>query len=370
MLKYADVSEIAGVLVAGSNIAPNDTFSPVQTNIGTSSLNGSFGGVSGGVSAGVSGGGSQPQTQPNIGAGQTGPEQGVAQRVNDNIAVDRRLNAMILSGTPSVIAGLKSVIDKLDVPVRSVILETQIVELSEKAAREVGFDFSPDGSGIVLNATHSSPSGTNGTSSGGLVIGTQQMASSSASLSAALYAQVTAGNGRVIAKPRILAQSGQQASILTGDAIPIFTNIAVQNVGSAQQVNYINVGVNLQIQPRVNSDGYVTSHIYSDVSSVTSFLQGAPQISQRTASTIATVRDGEAFVIGGLLQESELRTLTKLPFIGDVPLVGDFFKHVSSSRAQTNLYVIVTPHVVSPTGAPPALAPSPASTARPWPATR
>lgn len=353
-LKYADVSEIAGVLVAGSNIATNDTFSPVQTNIGTSSLSGSFGGVSGG------GGFSQPQTPQTFGGGQLGQGQGVAQRVNDNIAIDRRLNAIILSGTPDVIAGLKVIIDKLDIPVQSVILETQIVELSDNAARNVGFDLSPDGSGIIVNATGGATSSTGTTSGGGLRIGTQQMASSGATLQAALYAQISSGNGRVIAKPRILAQSGQQASILTGDAIPIVTNVVVAGAGavSSQQVNYINVGVNLQIQPRVSSDGFVTSHIYSEVSSVTSFNSiGAPQISQRTASTVATVRDGASFVIGGLLQDNELRNLTKLPFIGDIPLIGVFFRHVTTSHQQTNLYIVVTPHVVGQSGLNPVIQP-------------
>lgn len=126
-------------------------------------------------------------------------------------------------------------------------------------------------------------------------------------------------------------------------------------------MNYVNVGVNLQIQPRVSSDGFVTSHIYSEVSSVTQFIQGVPQISQRTATTTATVRDGESFVIGGLLQDNEIRNLTKLPFIGDIPLIGVFFRHVNTSHTQTNLYIVVTPHVVAesvpPNAPPPALLP-------------
>jgi general secretion pathway protein D len=166
---------------------------------------------------------------------------------------------------------------------------------------------------------------------------------------------VQEGNAKIIAKPRILAQSGQQASILTGDAIPIVTNVVVAGAGSisSQQVNYVNVGVNLQIQPRVSSDGYVTSHIYSEVSSVTQYVNGIPQISQRTASTIATVRDGEAFVIGGLLQDNEIRNLTKLPFIGDLPFIGQFFTYVNTSHTQTNLYVVVTPHIVAAPGVTP-----------------
>jgi general secretion pathway protein D len=344
-LKYADISEVAGILVASSSIATNDTFTPQQTNIGSNSL-GNIGGQSSGFNT--------PAVQQTFGSfGQQ--TSGLAQRVNDNIAVDRRLNAIMLSGTADVVAGLKAIIDKIDVAVPSVMLETQIVELSDTAARNIGLDFSPDGTGIVVNAIRSTTSTTTGNT--GITTQTGQMGQAGATLQAALYAQVSEGNGRVIAKPRILAQSGQQASILTGDALPISTSTIVANAGVANTVNYINVGVNLQIQPRVSSDGFVTSHIYSEVSSVTGFTNGNPTISQRTASTSATVRDGDSFIIGGLLQDNELRTLSKLPFLGDLPLIGPFFQHLSTSHSQTNLYIVVTPHVVGPSGVTPAVSP-------------
>jgi general secretion pathway protein D len=340
-LKYADVSEIAGILVSNSNVATNDTFVPQSTSLGTSSLNGSFGGVSGGNFQ-------QPVQAQSFGQGGAfGQNQGLAQRLNDNIAIDRRLNAIILTGTPDVIDPIKATIAKIDIPVQSVILETQIVELSDTAARNIGIDFAPDGTGAIAEGVNNGTTGVN--------IRSGAMAVSGVNLSANLYAQVQEGNAKIIAKPRILAQSGQEASILTGDAIPIVTNVVVAGAGavSSQQVNYVNVGVNLQIQPRVSSDGYVTSHIYSEVSSVTQYVNGIPQISQRTASTLATVRDGEAFVIGGLLQDNEIRNLTKLPFIGDFPLIGQFFQHVNTSHTQTNLYVVVTPHIVAAPGVTP-----------------
>ena len=339
-LKYADVSEIAGVLVEGSNVASNDTFTPQSTSLGTNSLSGSFGGVSGGNF-------SQPAQPQAFGAGAFGQSTGLAQRLNANISIDRRLNAIILTGTPDVLDPIKATIAKIDIPVQSVILETQIVELDDTAARNIGLDLSPDGTGAVIEAPNSSTTGVN--------LRSGAMAVSGANIGANLYAQVQEGNAKIIAKPRILAQSGQQASILTGDAIPIVTNVVVAGAGSisSQQVNYVNVGVNLQIQPRVSSDGYVTSHIYSEVSSVTQYVNGIPQISQRTASTIATVRDGEAFVIGGLLQDNEIRNLTKLPFIGDLPFIGQFFTYVNTSHTQTNLYVVVTPHIVAAPGVTP-----------------
>lgn len=346
LLKYADVSEIAGVLVAGSSVTTNDTFVPTQSNVGASSLGGgAIGGTGGGF---ASGGAAQQQTFGNFG-GAGGGGGGLAQRLNDNVAIDRRLNAIILTGTPEVIDPLKAMIDRLDIPVPSVLLECEIVELSDTAARNIGLDFSTDGSGIVVNGSSSTSTSSSGTTTGnGYVVHSLQTGTGGFSFGANLYAQISEGNGRVLSKPRILAQSGQQASILTGDAIPIFTSVTAANVGVSSQVNYINVGVNLQIAPRVSSDGIVTSHIFSDVSSVTGYTNNAPQISQRTTSTLASVRDGEAFVIGGLLQDNETRSLSKLPFIGDLPVIGTLFRHVSTTKQQTNLYIVVTPHIIQP----------------------
>ena len=340
-LKYADISEVAGLLVSGANVASNDTFNPQPASLGASTLGGTFGGTFGG------GGGVQPQQNFNSFGGGFGQNQSTAQRLNETVAVDRRLNAVILTATPEVIAQYKALIEKVDVPVESVILETQIVELDDTASRNAGIEYSPNG-GVFGSTTYAIRSLNTG--------------QGSINLAANIYAQVINGNGRIIAKPRILAQSGQQASILTGDAIPVITQVVVTGSSAltSQQVNYVNVGVSLQIQPRVSSDGYVTSHIFSEVSSVTGMVQGAPQISQRQAYTTATVKDGEAFVIGGLLQDNEIKSLEKVPFIGDLPLIGAFFRYYTSTHSKTNLYVVVTPYIVhrSPVAGGPAPVPT------------
>ena len=326
-LKYADVSEIAGVLVQGANVPSNDNFNPQTSNFGSQS----FGGATNGITPPFQ----QPQFQQGgvFGNQFGGNNQGLAQRINDNIAVDRRLNAIILTGTPDVVAALKSVIDKLDVPLDSVLLETQIVEIDENGAKDLGIDFNAQG--VIAKATYTSASGQFGTGN--------------ATFQANLYALISKGEGKILAKPRILAQNGAPASILTGDALPIITTVIVAGTSAvtSQQVNYVNVGVNLQIQPRIASDGYVTSHVFSEVSSVTAYTQGIPQISQRQAQTTATVKDGESFVIGGLLSSTEIKTTYKTPYIGEIPLIGGLFNRISTTSQNTNLYIVVTPHIVS-----------------------
>ena len=170
-------------------------------------------------------------------------------------------------------------------------------------------------------------------------------------MQAALYAQIQKGNGRIVSKPRIAAQSGSTAKIITGDALPILTSIQLSGVnGVQQQVQYVNVGVTLQIAPRVSNDGYVSSHVFAVVSSVTGFSQGYPTISQREAETSATVRDGDSFVIGGLSQEDVINTKTKIPLLGDIPILGQAFRTDKSTNSKTELYIIVTPHIVHRVG--------------------
>jgi general secretion pathway protein D len=252
---------------------------------------------------------------------------------------------------------MKAMIAMIDIPLDSVILETQMVELTESGAKALGIDFANTSGqlatfsfasgaeiplGIPAQGCHENPDGLSQTCSGHIT---------SASFQAALYAQIQKGNGKIVSKPRIAAQSGSTAKIITGDALPILTSIALSGVnGVQQQVQYVNVGVTLQIAPRVSGDGYVSSHVYCVVSSVTGFQQGYPTISQRQAETAATVRDGDSFVIGGLTQESSINTKDKVPLLGDIPVLGQAFRTDKSSRSKTELYIIVTPHIVHRVG--------------------
>jgi general secretion pathway protein D len=320
MLKYADVSEIVGLLTDGVTVAPNNVF--IRREPG-------FGSV----------GNNQTTTYSTTQGQAAQEEKPLGQSVAGGLAIDRRLNAIWIKGAPDYIEWVKAQIVKIDIPVDSVILETQFVELTETGARNVGID--------LANAN------------GQIAVGTVTRGSfnpfdvdpktflPSGQIQAAIYAQVAKGEGRILSKPRIAAQSGSTAKIITGDALPILTSITLSGVnGVSQQVQYVNVGVTLQIAPRVSPDGYVTSHIYGVVSSVTGYSQGYPTISQREAETSASVRDGETFVIGGLTQENYLKNKSKVPLLGDIPLLGQAFRLEKSTTTTTELYIVITPHIV------------------------
>lgn len=319
-LKYADVSEVVGLLSEGVEITPNDVFIRREPGFGSPGSNqqGAFIGQP-----------QQPQSE----------QVPLGQNFGNGLSIDRRLNAIWVTGTPDRIERVKRQIALIDVPVDSVILETQFVELSETGARNLGIDYNNQNGQLAVGDVSTGsflPFGINPTD----ILPSGQ-------LQVAILAQIQKGEGRIVSRPRIAAQSGSTAKIITGDALPILTSIQLSGVnGVSQQVQYVNVGVTLQIAPRVSSDGYITSKIYGVVSSVTGFSQGFPTISQREAETSASVRDGETFVIGGLTQENVLTTKSKVPLLGDIPLIGALFRNERSSTSKTELYIVITPRIV------------------------
>ena len=317
-LKFADVSEVVGLLTQGISVKPNNTFIRREPGFGSPGSRGDGGG--GGVI-------------------EENNEQPLGESVDRNLAINRRLNAIWVRGTREKIEQVKRQIELIDLPVDSVILETEFVELTETGSRNLGVDFTNAAGQIGVVTARSGEFNALDFGDRGL--------RTSVGLQAALYAQIQKGEGRILSKPRIAAQSGATAKIITGDALPILTAITLSGVnGVSQQVEYVNVGVTLQIAPRVSPDGFVTSKIYTVVSNVTGFSQGFPTISQREAETSASVRDGESFVIGGLVQDSTLSSRSKIPLLGDIPVLGAAFSRETQSRSKTDLYIIITPRIV------------------------
>ncbi|MDE2480789.1 MAG: type II secretion system protein GspD [bacterium] len=336
-LSYADVSEVAGLIKSGIAVPSVDNFSAqspfAQPTPGSSSMSSSYNGAQGTATT------PSYVTLPTYALIPKDTPQGVF--INDHVSVDRRLNAVILRGTPSEIEPYERLISLVDTPQRSVLLETQIVELTETGEYDLGINYSPNGQ--LATATFGA-----GTVAGALTGNGRP--SSNVSLSAQLDALQTKGQAKILAQPRILAIDNRMAAILSGEAVPIFTSVVVPSGGTTilqQQLQYINVGVSLEILPRISTDGHVTADIFSEVSSILSYVQTAPRIAVRQELTAATVKDGQSVIIGGLLQDQEIKSMSKIPGLGDIPILGEFFRQTTSTSQKTNLYLVITPHVLS-----------------------
>lgn len=356
-LHYADVSEVVGILTSGGDVAPSSVFNPQPSEIGSQPDNGGFngggfqgplngGGFNGG---GFNGGGFQSPFGYNnnsYNSGENGNSMG--QRISDNIAIDRRLNAVILTGTPAEVAQAEQMIKLLDVPVQSVLLDTEVLEVTESGAKALGLDYNQTTTDPITRIFN-----TQAAILGALPAG---VTPGSLAIQSNIFLLVSKGLARVLASPKILTEDGVPASILTGDSLPIRVTTPVGFNGAtavSSQVEYINVGVNLQILPHITTGGGVNADIYSVVSSVTGFTSSNdPQISTRQAQTRVNLLEGQTLVIGGLLQQRDIRNLQKIPILGDLPLVGALFRFYTETRQDTNLIITITPHIVPAPGSP------------------
>jgi general secretion pathway protein D len=363
-LQYADVSEVVGILTANGSVAPSSVFNPQPSEIGSQPQQGGFngGGFQGPLQGGFNGGGFQGGFQQPFNGqynnnGQYGDQNAMGQRVSDNIAIDRRLNAVILTGTADQIAQAEQMIKLLDVPVQSVLLDTEVLEVTESGSKALGLNYNQSGTEPIAHIFDAQASALANVPS--------NVAAGSLAIQSDIFLLVSKGQARVLASPKILTEDGVSASILTGDSLPIRVTTPVGFNGAtavSSQVEYINVGVNLQILPHITNGGGVSADIYSVVSSVTGFSSSNdPQISTRQAQTRVNLLEGQTLVIGGLLQQRDIRNLQKIPILGDLPLVGALFRFYTETRQDTNLIITITPHIVpQPVAASPSPSPLPA----------
>ena len=161
------------------------------------------------------------------------------------------------------------------------------------------------------------------------------------------------GNARVLANPKIATLNGREASILIGTRIPYTTTGTVFAGGAAaptQRIEREEVGIKLRITPLINADGYITTQINPEVSSVIGFRgvnNDLPVIATRQASTTVRLKDGNSVIIGGLLSEEKTRNVTRLPILGQIPGLGLLFTHQVITTSKKDLVIEVTPRIIA-----------------------
>jgi type II secretory pathway component GspD/PulD (secretin) len=254
---------------------------------------------------------------------------------------------LALVGSPPSLRTAREFIEKVDVVAPQVVLDTEVLELDESAAKNLGIQLGS----TVIGTTYSEstpPPDANGTIPrlGRL----QGFGRTPLSFSAQLNLAISSGRGRVLADPRITTLSGRTATIRAGDTLSILTTTA-GNAGTiaTTQVQSFQTGVTLDITPLVDAQGGITVALHPVVNSLIGLSSaGIPEISTRDTQTTVHLRDDETLVIGGLIQENETRTNTKIPLLGDVPLVGRVFRNEQRTSSRNELIIVVTPHLVTP----------------------
>jgi general secretion pathway protein D len=172
----------------------------------------------------------------------------------------------------------------------------------------------------------------------------------------AVTLRAIAANGKleVLSRPTILARNNQQAYILVGQQVPLISNVRFDQVGNQiNTVTYQDVGIILRVTPFITSEGYVEMIVAPEISSLDRSQSipispgvVAPVINKRSADTVVLTPDGQSIVIGGLMENNKSETVSKVPFLGDIPGIGQLFKRTQKNGTKTELLIFLTPHVV------------------------
>ncbi len=170
-----------------------------------------------------------------------------------------------------------------------------------------------------------------------------------------LRAIAQSGNAKILSRPSILARNNQPATITVGQSVPLIPSVSSNGLNGTpiNAVSYTSVGVILKVTPFITADGLVEMMVSPQISSIDPNLSipisagvNAPVIDIRSADTVAVTADGQTVIIGGLMEADKSQTDTKIPFLGDIPLLGNLFKRRQRSDAKTELLIFLTPHIV------------------------
>ncbi|MBI5836065.1 MAG: hypothetical protein HZB25_02360 [Candidatus Eisenbacteria bacterium] len=159
------------------------------------------------------------------------------------------------------------------------------------------------------------------------------------------------GNTNLVSTPKITTVENKVATILVGSVVPIAIYQNSLQTGVLQLAGYDEkqIGIKLSVSPRVCAEGTILMTVHPEVSEITEYrgqFNERPVTSTREASTEVMVKDGETLVIGGLVRELVTRTTTKVPLLGDIPLLGELFKHRHNTKQKVDLVVFITPHLL------------------------
>ncbi|MGI4787856.1 MAG: type II secretion system protein GspD, partial [Janthinobacterium lividum] len=294
--------------------------------------------------------GSQNQNTPTTGLDSEGHVVNVRSLAGQVLLVPNiDTNSVIVVSPPEDRPVVEAILQQMDEIPKQVMIETLVVEANLDKAHQLGIEFS---------ATQNNPfGGFHGTQtenqSYGLQSNTTQPQGLRYTLSAGQYsvflqAVQTDSRFNVLSTPRIFTTNNATAQINISQSLPYVTNQTVTTTGTIlYNYNFLSVGIVLTVTPRITSNGYVTMDVTqtaNDFVSYTSF--NAPIVNQREAQTTVSVKDGETVVLGGIINNSVSHTVSKVPFLGDIPLLGNLFRSSSKTNNKTELLVFLTPHVV------------------------
>ncbi|MFO1272909.1 MAG: type II secretion system secretin GspD [Rubrivivax sp.] len=362
-LKNADAVKLATVLRAafpgaGTGSSGGGTAQPVSTP--------AVAGITAGAPAGTTGGGVSAQAAaPVTPSGQI--------TTGGFIQADPATNSLIITAPEPLYRQVRGMIDQLDQRRAQIYIESLIVEVSGDNAADFGFQWqgllgkSGDKTGVIAGTNFSTggsniitlsaaaATGTATTLGEGLNVGILRNYGGTYALAAIARALQTQIKTNVVSTPNLITLDNEEAKIVVGENVPFvtgqFTNTGTATTSPFQTIERKDVGITLRIRPQIGESGSVRMTIYQEQSAVKDTTaagtsNAGPSTTKRSIESQVVVEDGAIIVLGGLVQDTYTDTKTKVPLLGDIPVLGGLFRSEKRERNRTNLMVFLRPIVM------------------------
>lgn len=281
----------------------------------------------------------------------------------DRLKVDEANNSLIFTGSAAEAARVEQAIAAMDVKYRQVTLEAQVMSISKGAAKNLGLEWQwsnlPVGPTEITSTKRDTATDTESKETVEATI-TRQYGGAiqlgrvpgvpglnyEFQFQAKLNALINDGDVKILSRPKVTTIDGKKASILVGDRIPVLVERTESN-RTTTTIEYVDAGIKLEYTPRINEDGLITAAVRTEVSSPELVTEmKAYKITTREAETEVRMKDGETLIIGGLIGSDESKRFSKVPGLGDLPILGALFRNTSQSKNETEVIIILKAKIV------------------------
>ena len=285
-----------------------------------------------------------------------GKSAGPALMKDTTIKADEQTNSLIITTAPALMAELKKVIERLDIRRAQVLVEAIIVELQDAEGLNLGVQWFnqhaggthfPDNNGSVVNLAENNALAEVVKGMSGLALGFHHN-----SWAGLLNALKTNSNNDILATPSIVTLDNMEAEFNVGQEVPVLTGSQTTNSDNIfNTVERKNVGIKLKVKPQINQGDSVVLKIEQEVSSVAESSNSTTEtlgatFNTRTVSNTVLVGSGETVVVGGLLDTTQSDVQSKVPLLGDLPLVGELFRNTTTKKVKRNLLLFIRPTII------------------------
>jgi len=344
-VKYADIIDLAAIVAESFpglkvTIGPSEGFN-LKCNPPVSMKSSGSGG------SGDSGSSASKGSDSSAGQSSAGGDGGAKSKA----AAPPKI--LIMCGNQSDISKAKAMLAKLDIQQPQIMLEAKVIDISNDASKKLGIEWSWSDMRVEENTRDAK--GT--ISAMQAPIGTVHLGRfdrTPVEISTTINAMISDGHAKVLAKPNVMALDGKPATIFIGDEVKYIVNIQQTPTGINVTVETGTVGIQLNSISRINSDGYITMNLHPEVSVISSWVNTPagltlPQISRRFVDGTIRVKNGETIVVGGLIREDERDTMSGVPILKDLPVLGALFRNRNKTKVHSEIMMFITPRILSAT---------------------